>query len=51
MQFRTENRFAVFLELLQSMSPESGNRFRDKDMRKNQRPKAHGANPKDRDVL
>src|SRR6478735_5114542 len=32
------------------MSPESGNRFRDKDMRKNQ-PKAHGANLKDRDAL
>lgn len=33
------------------MSPEGGNRFRDEDMREPKKPKAHGANPKDRDAL
>jgi len=33
------------------MSPESVQRFRDKDMRKNQRPTARRVNPSSRDVL
>lgn len=33
------------------MSPESGNRFRDEDMREKREPEAHGANLKDRDTL
>jgi hypothetical protein len=35
MKFRTRNRFALSPEFLYSMSPESGRRLRDKDMRKN----------------
>ncbi|WP_156373780.1 MULTISPECIES: hypothetical protein [unclassified Rhizobium] len=34
-----------------SMSPESGHRFRDQDMRKKQKAKAQEANLKDSDVL
>jgi len=37
-------------EMLKSMSPESGHRFRDKDVRE-KRAKVHGANLKDRDAL
>ncbi len=36
---------------LQSLSPESGNRFRDNDMRKKQELEAQGAKLKDRDAL